>query len=177
MWHKRTAGIQKKHNAVAPPQKTATNQPSLAQNPTPLQIYTQKMDGHDGHGVSPKRWFFTNLFDKVCQNSRQNGNRIFPQFSEKWKSPPKIYLGVSKNRGTPKWIVYNGKPLLKWDDLGGKPTIFGKHPSDFTTQKLCDNPLAEDLLVNLSIPSQEEFNQRLWLPKACAEKNRTFFGA
>ena len=23
-------------------------------------------------------------------------------------------LGVSKNRGTPKWMVYNGKPLLKW---------------------------------------------------------------
>ena len=22
-----------------------------------------------------------------------------------------------------KWMVYNGKPLLKWDDLGGKPTI------------------------------------------------------
>ena len=21
-----------------------------------------------------------------------------------------IYLGVSKNRGTPKWMVYNGKP-------------------------------------------------------------------
>ena len=25
-----------------------------------------------------------------------------------------IDMGVSKNRGTPKWIVYNGKPLLKW---------------------------------------------------------------
>ena len=24
------------------------------------------------------------------------------------------HLGVSKNRGTPKWMVYNGKPLLKW---------------------------------------------------------------
>ena len=23
-------------------------------------------------------------------------------------------LGVSKNRGTPKWMVYNGKPHLKW---------------------------------------------------------------
>ena len=27
-------------------------------------------------------------------------------------------MGVSKNSGTPKWMVYNGKPLLKWDDLG-----------------------------------------------------------
>ena len=25
----------------------------------------------------------------------------------------------------PKWMVYNGKPLLKWDDLGGFPIIFG----------------------------------------------------
>ena len=23
-------------------------------------------------------------------------------------------MGVSKNRGTPKWMAYNGKPLLKW---------------------------------------------------------------
>ena len=29
-----------------------------------------------------------------------------------------VYMGVSKNRGTPKWMVYIGKPLLKWDDLG-----------------------------------------------------------
>ena len=37
------------------------------------------------------------------------------------------HLGVSKNSGTPKWMVYNGKPehLIKMDDLGGKPTIFG----------------------------------------------------
>ena len=27
------------------------------------------------------------------------------------------YLGVSKNRGTPKWMVYKGKPY-KMDDLG-----------------------------------------------------------
>ena len=23
-------------------------------------------------------------------------------------------MDVSKNTGTPKWMVYNGKPLLKW---------------------------------------------------------------
>jgi len=27
------------------------------------------------------------------------------------------YMGASKNCGTPKWMVYNGKPL-KMDDLG-----------------------------------------------------------
>ena len=37
------------------------------------------------------------------------------------------HMGVSTNRGTPKWMVYNGKPmktLLKWMILGGT-TIFG----------------------------------------------------
>ena len=29
------------------------------------------------------------------------------------------YMDVSKNRGTPKWMVYNGKPYqIKMDDLG-----------------------------------------------------------
>ena len=26
----------------------------------------------------------------------------------------RVYMGVSNNRGTPKWMVYNGKTLLKW---------------------------------------------------------------
>ena len=29
-----------------------------------------------------------------------------------------FYLGVSKNRDTPKWMVYNGKPYVQMDDLG-----------------------------------------------------------
>ena len=29
-----------------------------------------------------------------------------------------LYMGVSKNRGTPKWMVYNGKPYEQMDDLG-----------------------------------------------------------
>ena len=36
-----------------------------------------------------------------------------------------VYMGVSKNRGTPKWMVYNGKPYEKWMIWGEKPTIFG----------------------------------------------------
>ena len=35
-----------------------------------------------------------------------------------------MYMGVSKNRGTPKWMVYNGRPmktLLKWMVLGVPP--------------------------------------------------------
>ena len=34
-------------------------------------------------------------------------------------------MGVSKNRGIPKWMVYSGKPYFLMDDLGGKPTILG----------------------------------------------------
>ena len=35
-------------------------------------------------------------------------------------------MGVSKNTGTPKWMVYNGsKPYCLMDDLGGFTTIFG----------------------------------------------------
>ena len=36
-------------------------------------------------------------------------------------------MGVSENRGTPKWMVYNGKPEnpIKMDELGRKPTILG----------------------------------------------------
>ena len=36
-------------------------------------------------------------------------------------------MGVSKNSGTPKWMVFNGKPI-KMDDLGGKPHYFRKPP-------------------------------------------------
>ena len=38
----------------------------------------------------------------------------------------RFYLGVSKNRGTPKWMVYNGKTLLKWMIWGYH--YFRKHP-------------------------------------------------
>ena len=34
-------------------------------------------------------------------------------------------IGVSKNRGTPKWMVYNGKPYFLMDDLGGNTPILG----------------------------------------------------
>ena len=39
-----------------------------------------------------------------------------------------IYMGVSKNRGTPKWMVKKMEHSIKMDDLGGKPHYFRKHP-------------------------------------------------
>ena len=40
-------------------------------------------------------------------------------------------MDVSKNRGTPKWMVYNGKSNEQMDDLGGTPTILGNTHMDF----------------------------------------------
>ena len=34
-------------------------------------------------------------------------------------------MGVSKTRGTPKWMVKIRENPIGIDDLGGKPTIFG----------------------------------------------------
>ena len=34
-------------------------------------------------------------------------------------------MGVSKNKGTPKWMVKIMENPIKMDDLGVKPTIFG----------------------------------------------------
>ena len=39
-------------------------------------------------------------------------------------------MGVSKNWGTPKWMLYKGKHPIRIDDLGGNP-YFWKHPSFF----------------------------------------------
>ena len=36
-----------------------------------------------------------------------------------------MYMGVSKNKGTPKWMVKIMENPITMDDLGGKPTIFG----------------------------------------------------
>ena len=47
-------------------------------------------------------------------------------------------MDVSKNRGTPKWMVYNGKNPMKMDDLGGT-TIFGNpHISESQRCRYCD---------------------------------------
>ena len=38
-----------------------------------------------------------------------------------------VYMGVSKNIGTPKWMVYKGKPY-KMDDLGVLVPLFLETP-------------------------------------------------
>ena len=55
--------------------------------------------------LRPKKWGLL-LFIKIPKQQQQ-------------------HLDVTKNRGTPKWINFIMKNLIKMDDLGGKPTIFG----------------------------------------------------
>ena len=50
---------------------------------------------------------------------------LAPAAASLYKASCQVEVGVSKNRGTPKWMVYNGiENPIKMDDLGGKPTIF-----------------------------------------------------
>jgi len=51
---------------------------------------------------------------------------FFGECRENTIIPHHPYLGVSENRGfSPKMDGLQWKTLIKWDDLGGKPTIFG----------------------------------------------------
>ena len=43
-----------------------------------------------------------------------------------------FHMDVSKNRGTPKWMVKIMENPIKMDDLGGNPTIFGGPPISFS---------------------------------------------
>ena len=56
---------------------------------------------------------------------RKNAGRMFVVFL----ASPTQNMGVSKNSGTPKWMVYFMENPFKMDDLGGKTTpIFGLTP-------------------------------------------------
>ena len=39
-----------------------------------------------------------------------------------------LILGVSKNRGIPKWMVYKMEYPIKMDDLGGFKSLFSETP-------------------------------------------------
>ena len=52
-------------------------------------------------------------------------------------------MGVSKNKGTPKWMIYNGQPYFLMDDLGEKthyvrnpPQVLLVAPVPFTPRPL-----------------------------------------
>ena len=67
-------------------------------------------------------------------------------------------MGASKNRGTPKWMVYNGNLYLKWMIWGVKNPIFGNthmsslvYPSVFLAYQ--KNPIQRSL-GSFGIPSK-----------------------
>ena len=65
-------------------------------------------------------------FNYSEMTSWQNKVVVEREFSNKnnWGKSLCKQMGVSKNRGTQKWMIYNGKAYFLMDDLEGKPTIF-----------------------------------------------------
>ena len=65
-------------------------------------------------------------FNYSEMTSWQNKVVVQREFSNKnnWGKSLCKQMGVSKNRGTQKWMIYNGKAYFLMDDLEGKPTIF-----------------------------------------------------
>jgi len=52
----------------------------------------------------------TRVFVRIAQKYRgMRQGEIMERFGLS-RSPNKSHMGVSKNRGTPKWMVYKGKP-------------------------------------------------------------------
>ena len=81
------------------------------------------------------------------------------------------YMGVSKNRGIPKWMVYNGNPI-KMDDLGGKPTIFGNiHIYIYRLYSTTSifNFTFRKLGFDFFIPFMEWLQAAQWLPHLVGE--------
>jgi len=79
-------------------------------------------------------------------------------------------MGVSKNRGTPKWMVYNGKNLLKLMILGYH--YFRKHPYTGMNQIISQLPnLGLETFPNFKL--ELEFFQRV--PCEVSSNNSTFY--
>ena len=78
-----------------------------------------------------------------------------------FKTTQKDDVGVSKNRGTPKWMVLNGKPYLNGWFLG-KTHYFGKHPcgwlNSFAMVVHCFRSIGPSLKFWLALAAQLIFN-------------------
>ena len=108
-------------------------------SPKPLKKYLN----HELHSLTWLLRVHPHLVENplLGSSSRENGHLQNARLSSSWSAaaqlpPPKrtnvpwklmvgsdaiSYWGVSKNRGTPKLMVYNGKPYEQMDDLGGPP--------------------------------------------------------
>ena len=69
---------------------------------------------------------FRHLEKNTMTTERSKKNHHLPPTRKFNTSPEKGPFGCFQNRGTSKWMVYNGNPI-KMDDLGGKP-LFSETP-------------------------------------------------
>ena len=81
----------------------------------------------------------TPFFRQLCLKKHIRNCGVFLNMISSWNSKQPVFMvvsigwirtftydmGVFKNDGTPKWVVYNGKPYEQMGDLGGKPIFLG----------------------------------------------------
>ena len=66
----------------------------------------------------------------LLNTTAQEGTPTFYTYACFAREENSEHLGVSKNTGTPKWMVYTGKTDEQMDDLGGPP-LFLETPTCF----------------------------------------------
>ena len=82
---------------------------------------------------------------KSCQENQENSDL-------KW-----LYMGVSKNGGTPKWMVKIMENPTKMDDLGGKTHYFRKHPYIYIYCSIPEAHSPPDLYTDGALWFQQSF--------------------
>ena len=66
-----------------------------------------------------------------------------------------IHMGVSKNSGTPKWMVYTGQTLLKWMIMGGYHN-FRNHP--YTSNRIQQTKANHEPPMAMATPKYKASN-------------------
>ena len=77
-------------------------------------------------------------------------------------------MGVSKNRGTPKWMVKIMENPIKMDDLGGKPPLFLEIPI-YRCMMSCFILLYDTTQYSKTWGIHHRFPRRSWIPGAGPE--------
>ena len=110
--------------------------------------------------LDPVEWFY----EPVLQSPTKRSSPIAViGFQPGWLKCLKLslscisYLGVSKNRGTPKWMVYNGKPYFLMDDLG--VPLFSETPIYLQFQAFSPFPMG--MMISHE-PTQAELADAPW---------------
>ena len=97
-----------------------------------------------------------------------------------------VNMDVSKNNGTPKWMVYNGKPYEQMDDLGGSPLFLETPISQrfiFARNYPKTNLTSQDILIpwdwycakHCRILQHLEFNSKIHLEKNSHDNGKSPF--